>query len=78
MINNSTFIACFDNGNFYSRELKEYDTTVYDDIELNEFSSLKKCNAFLEVAELIYIDTQIKEQDYDAILQTTALLLEDS
>jgi hypothetical protein len=47
-------------------------------MELAEFSSLKKCKAFLEVAELIYIDTQIKEQDYDAILQTTASLLEDS
>ncbi len=60
MINNSTFIACFDNGNFYSRELKEDDTTVYDDIELNEFSSLKRCNEFLNVAETVYYDAQIE------------------
>jgi hypothetical protein len=78
MKNKSTFIACFYNGNFYSREVQYHDTTIYSDIELAEFSSPKKCNAFLDVAEIIYIDTQIKEQDYDAILQTTASLLEDS
>jgi len=78
MINNSTYIACFYKGNFYSREVQYHDITIYSDMELAEFSSLKKCKAFLEVAELIYIDPQIKEQDYDAILQTTASLLEDS
>ncbi len=60
MKNNTTYVACFYNGNFYSREVQYHSTTVYDDIELAEFSSLKKCNAFLDVAEIIYIDTQIE------------------
>lgn len=59
MINNNTYVACFYNGNFYSREIREHDTTIYSDVELGEFSSLKKCNEFLNNAENIYIDNNL-------------------